>query len=143
MATLQRQLQHLADVYEQVSQKASALPVVSDKLTELQKYTKELKGEYEGRITDLEGDLEGEAQTVSSQAAQIAHLEALVARHEEEHGQISESLSAASEAIMQLEEKNSGLVGDHTHASKTVEQLGEQLVQQDSELERLAQVRSC
>ena len=61
MATLQRQLQHLADVYEQVSHKASALPVVSDKLTELQKYTKELKGEYEGRITDLEGDLEGEA----------------------------------------------------------------------------------
>ena len=44
---------------------------------------------------------------------------------------------------MQLEEKNSGLVGDHTHASKTVEQLGEQLVQQDSELERLAQVRPC
>ena len=30
---------------------------------------------------------------------------------------------------------------DHTHANKTVEQLGEQLVQQDSELERLAQVR--
>ena len=148
ISTLRQQLEKMRQMYSEVGKKASALPEVMGKFSELQSYAKSLKLEYERRITELEDHIEKmsaaeEGHTLGREEAETkaGSLQEQLRLTKEDLGRAQNDLAELAASHAEVQSEHGKCDGVTLRLTNTIEEQAARIADLEAQLEGADEAR--